>query len=621
MKKFLTGMVAAATLFSAGAAFAANQVQVTLTSPTIVKAGCEKAGSIQFAFDAGTTITAGDWWYMDLPVNVSLCKSYDYTIGAATTAGGQSFNTTTGFMTFAVGSGLAARLQESSAATGVTGPITVSVTGLPGTAGGYGVGSNWVDANADAIIDAGEVTADKMTFRVVGVAGSRRITVYALGTAATDTLKVTNGYKMNFKIMDGKAWNVNGANRNLIMINKDETASPFIFGESNYTGTSDEVIGLDDSVAATEPAVENTLCINASNPAFTSDLVFVSFASLSDKFTFTGDSQIAHTGGAASITLKNCKSADVDQISISGQSSACSFTYLYTNAYSCTGHTLFNDNLLIQTSSQFGELGDMYEVTTTSMTSGVYFGANPNLWGYLATADACSKTVAGIAKAATTTTKYVSNTASTVAYQTDNKCTIQTTARFDSVKQSGFSLDNNNVFRVDLPNMIYDTGIIGNGVEAKIKVNLAKIPCGQLFEGTVTIGTFVTTCSSATTSTSVLLFPFFPPMDPAAAPGWWGGYVIVNGGAIAGTANLVYADAAGATKTYTTPSIAVGAQFNGSAITADQLTAGTGTFNTAKNYSIKAFCGFDHAAGFAFVSSPEASASYTAYVDDANRFL
>ena len=45
------------------------------------------------------------------------------------------------------------------------------------------------------------------------------------------------------------------------------------------------------------------------------------------------------------------------------------------------------------------------------------------------------------------------------------------------------------------------------------------------------------------------------------------------------------------------------------------LTAGTGTFDQTKNYSIKAACGFGSAAGFAFVSSPEAAASYTAYTN------
>lgn len=127
MKKFLTAMVAGATLFSAGAAFAANQVQVTLTSPTIVKSGCEKAGAITFAFDNQSRIKAGDWWYLDLPLNVTLCKSYDYVIGATTSAAGTgaSQNTVNNIMTFAAGAGIPSPVTET-----FTGPITATRVGV-----------------------------------------------------------------------------------------------------------------------------------------------------------------------------------------------------------------------------------------------------------------------------------------------------------------------------------------------------------------------------------------------------------------------------------------------------------------------------------------------------------
>ena len=618
MKKFLTGMVAAATLFSAGAAFAANQVQVTLTSPTIVKTGCEKAGSIQFAFDAGSAIVPGDWWYLDLPLNTTLCKSYDYMIGASTATTGISYDTTitTGYsLTVAAGAGLPATIVE----TATTGPITGSITGNPGVAGGNAA-TQFIDANNNNAVDGAEVAAaDLMTFRVVGTAGSRRITIYALGAAgaanANEKILVNAGYKMNIKIMDGKAYNTNTATTNKILLNKDVEAvtTTLVFGEQNYSGTLDEVIGGNDGTPATEPAVENTLCLDASNPAFTSDLLFLSFASRSDKFTFTGDSQIAHTGASMSVSLVNCKGATSGQILIGGQNS-CSFNYQTAAGY-CP--TFGGNRVAIQTNAaSFGDLGDSYALTAESMTDGVYFASNAlTLKGYTQAQSASGAWCSATGAAITPTGGVVGYVGSTVATSyPDSSCSIPAAKKVAKlVMGSGsFLLNDINTLETTLPVFVYDKTVIAAGIESKVRLTLDKAPCGTIFQGTQTVGTFVTTCTAAAGTTS-LMFPFFPPMDPQAAPGWWGGYVIVNGGSSSGTAVLTYTDAAGATATYTTAAIAAGAQFNGSGITSTDLTAGTGTFNKTTNYSIKAACNFSMAAGFAFVSSPEAAASYVAY--------
>jgi hypothetical protein len=79
-RKLMIAMAIAVSMVFALPAFAVNTVQVTLTSPTIVKSGCEKAGAVTFQFDAGSNINVGDWWYMDLPSGVSLCNSINYLV-------------------------------------------------------------------------------------------------------------------------------------------------------------------------------------------------------------------------------------------------------------------------------------------------------------------------------------------------------------------------------------------------------------------------------------------------------------------------------------------------------------------------------------------------------------
>lgn len=636
MKKFLTAMVAGATLFSAGAAFAANQVQMTLTSPTILKSGCEKAGSTTFSFDQDSQLKAGDWWYMDLPTTVTICKDIDYFITGGNSNGvfpaasalvklnGAGDNITLG------GAGGAADNLPTSIDDTWTGPITATkLAGATAQVGYYM--TNPISAGLAAATPAG---TENMAIRVYAPANGRRVLLTVLGDGTNGTGGVTNtkaisdannnrsylqvqqNWKLNIKILDGQPWNDNNngaVKKTSIVPNWDgaETSGERWYGEplaGNLATNANEVL------TGNVPVLGNTLCINAT--AYASDLVFVSFASKNDKFTFTGDSQIAHVGAAASISLKNCKSSDLDQIKISSQST-CTFSYKYQAAiaYSCTTGALLNDNLIIQTTSAFGDIGDRYDIKAESLTSGVYFGAAPTLNTYdlVTNKDMC---VAGAALAATFA-PYKGDVTTGITYDTGSTCSVASTKQVNMVKTTGgaLDLDNKNGLRVDLGTMVYDSSVIANGTEAKVKLTLSKYPCGDMFEGTATLGTFVTTCTTASTSTSTLLFPFFPPMDPSAAPGWWGGYIIMNGSSAAGTAALTYTDAAGATATYTTPSVAAGAQFNGTTVTYSMLTAGTGTFSQTENYSVKAACAFGSAAGFAFVSSPQSSASYTAYTN------
>lgn len=610
MKKFLTGMVAAATLFSAGAAFAANQVQMTLTSPTIIKSGCEKAGSVTFSFDANSAIKTGDWWYMDLPTNVTICKDIDYVIGNGLLGGTITVNAAGENITaFSSATDNLPNLMVS----GTTGPITVNQVdnsaGIP--AFGYRIERQPGTAG---------INSENMALRVTGVNGSRRVLLTMLGdrtaaqTVGKSQITVSQGWKFNVKILDGQPYGTVGAATNTAIFgNLDgvETNGTRIYHEAATAALPVEVL------TGNVPVLGNTLCINAS--AMSGDLVFVSFASLIDKFTFTGDSQIAHVGASAAISLKNCKATDLNQIIISQQGS-CTFTHM-AQVSACSTSKVNNNTLILQTTSAFGDIGDRYDLKVESTTAGVYFGTQPTLFAYdlVTYKDMCVAPALATLTPATAFATYKGDVTTGISFGSGATCAVASANQVNMIKTTGgaLNLDNKNGVRVDLNTLIYDKAVIANGIEAKAKVTVSKYPCGDIFEGTVTLGTFVTTCSTvSSTTTSGLMFPFFPPMDPAAAPGWWGGYIIVNGSAAAGTAALVYTDAAGATATYTTPSVAAGAQFNGTTVTSTMLTPGTGTFSKTVNYSVKASCGFGSAAGFAFVSSPEAAASYTAYTNN-----
>ena len=86
MKRKLIGLLAliSVTLF-AGSVFAAQQVEVKVTSEPIAEAAtCEKAGGYTMEFDAGTVIADGDQFTIDLPLNVTLCNDIDIMIPWAT---------------------------------------------------------------------------------------------------------------------------------------------------------------------------------------------------------------------------------------------------------------------------------------------------------------------------------------------------------------------------------------------------------------------------------------------------------------------------------------------------------------------------------------------------------
>ncbi|WP_321491613.1 hypothetical protein [uncultured Desulfobacter sp.] len=597
MKKLfvvMTAVMAVATF--ATASFAANQVQMTLTSPTIYKAGCEKIGSTTYSFDGNSVITAGDWWYMDLPENITLCKNYNYVV--------------TGMLA-----------ATPSVAVNASSDYTATVfNSVGGTAVGNGIQSRTATIGTGPVTAGGAtptfVVTGNMAFLVKGAINGRRIAIYALGGSSNDKVTVNADGTLELKLFDGKAYSdstTTTATHSCIILDTDGDG---VYGESNISGTTDEVIGGDNTtgVTAGAPYVENTLCADASK--LSGQYLYTSYASKSDKFTFSGDSQIAHTAASNTIALASCKGETTDTITItSGQSTTCDFNYnnSSSNGDYCT--TSFANKLMIEASSgAFGDIDDKYYVTAeiTSPSDGVYFGGYPQVIAYTSDEDECESytTSVGTSEVSTATTNWILYEGSDVATGIgDSDCAVADGKRVDKIVQNSanvlMDLDDYDTLWIKFADFNYTNASVAAGEEVTIEVTLNRYPCGEIFSDSLTIGTFVTSCASSSSTT--LYFPWLPGDDAA---GWWGGYVITNVGTTDGVAELTYSDSTGAQATYTTGTIVAGSQWVNTDVTAEDLTDVSG-FDMANNYSVTAECAFA-ARGFAFTGNGDEGTGYLA---------
>jgi hypothetical protein len=632
MKKVLKSFALTGSMLAiAATAQAANTAQVTLTSPAIVKSGCEKVGSYTMTFNQGSTLTEGDWFYMDLPANTSICNTIDYFVAANISAGDET--DTIQFPLGATTVPVAAR--PNTASLGAGGITTIQALAAGATLGPW---TNNIAAGTGAptVIGGGGVV-----LRVYAPANGRRVWVYVYGdnAAAAGNLQVqnvvTNNSTLTLRLLDGQAYN------GQIILNNSGANTAGVAGAATFWGdvTTDQ-IGLNDGVAYVPahnvPFVENTLCVNAEQ--MSGDLMFTSFNSLNNFMTFTGDSQLAHVAAANAITLISC-SGKTDKpttgsIKIGSQGS-CLFDYesiapLWNAApagYCATNSAnLFVGNrMLIKGGSTFGDPGDRYDMTLTSNTAGVYFAsAGATIQGFTPAQTTDTDCVGtGTAVAATFSignTGVTGYDAGTCAVASNKRVTNLTTGTGTTFVGAITGINTYDTLFVDMPNMVYDTTVVGNGVEANVTINLIKYPCGPNLPFARKIGTFVTTCPSTVAGGTTLLYPFLPNMD-GSLTGWWGGFTIVNGSSAAGTCALTFTDAQNDSATFTTPSIAAGGQWNGGSMATllTQLTpvvAGTSVGNA--NVSIAANCTFSKGAGFGMTGNGREGTGYTPYVLDAN---
>jgi hypothetical protein len=422
---------------------------------------------------------------------------------------------------------------------------------------------------------------------------------------------------LNVKILDG-------ANHNTVAAAGDS----MILLDSNGNNIYGDNAAALDTIVEAVPALDNTLCVNAET--YAGSLVFVSFASLTDKFTFTGDSQIAHTAAANVIALAACKGETEGEILISSlQGGLCNIDYELDTGYCTTDAfdsqvmtygAVGGNKMLIEGASVFGDAGDMFQVYLYSDTPGVYFQANPaGIFGYTPAQDPCTIALGGGAALAPAWTSVNEGGTLNPGYAAGGACAIASANRIRELRSATFTgIHTIDTLEVDIPNMVFDTSIVGAGTEVDIRVAMRKYPCGEIFSGTRTIGTFVTTCTVAG-GTTTLMFPFMPPLDGSIA-GWWGGFLIVNWGTTAGTATLTFTEADGDSATLTSGTIAANGGMYNPGSGADILSAATpaagntGTFGDS-NVSVRAMCAFPMGGGFAFTGNGDEGTGYTAYTN------
>lgn len=618
MKKLLSVFVAVAMVMGfAMTASAADSVNVTLTSPTITKAegACEKVGAVTFEFGAGAVLEQGDWWYMDLPEGAELCKDIDYLIVGQWAVPATSYVVVDSLdptlVTFGAGAtGIGSGVSPLNAAS-TTGPITVQDLSGGGTVNVVG----------------------NVALRVVGESGSRRVQLYvASDVAGVGSLTVTADTAMKIKILDGQPHNTNGVDvdANHIIVDLDGSRFAAIgdipadndpvdngrylgFGEhpTGARGVDDHEI-IDPNGTAVVPHLQNTLCVNAEDAAGN---LFVSFASKNDFLTFTGDSQIAHTGASATITLETCtgKTASADEIEI-GEQGQCTFDYesagtAFGNGY-CPTHLA--SQLYLSAPGTFGEIDELYDMEIQILNDGVYFGGSVALRGFLSSQDVCDDGFAAGAVRTPAWTLCAGSDCTGISVPTS--CEIDDDEMVDRVYSSGGAIKNIQNFTqlaMDFSDFYYVSGITA-GTEVEIEITLNKYPCGEIWSDTFVIGTFVTECTSTATGTSSLFFPFLP---GSQFVGWWGGYVIANGSASAGTAELTATDVNGNAATYTTPEIPAYGQFNASFLEVSDWTQATGNaanFDGTENYTVFVTCDFSRGAGMAMLGNSTEGVGYTA---------
>jgi hypothetical protein len=610
MKKTLLILAALAMVFGMAMNASAATVQVTLTSPTITKApgSCEKAGAVTFSFPQGSVLSAGDWWYMDLPDGATLCKPIDYMIVSATVDGGVANHQVFADTTLAT----SIRFASINDRLGGAGLVIGLDTAVPPAYGPITTKNLTGGANT--------VVTGNLAIRVIGAVGSRRVTLYvASDLAGTGTITVQPNSQLDVKILDGAQYNGNGALADdgtstrvitntggsnyalaALLVPGVFTTGPYaVFGQDTADTWPGMMLGnvtVDEFIGASGgqvPFVENTLCVAAQNAVGN---LHVSFASLNDIFTFTGDSQIAHVGTGNAISLKSClpsKSVKNDLIKIGGQG-ACTFSYDTHAGYCAT----YAAAVYLESDSVFGELNDLYDIKLTSKTTGVYFQGHASVGGLLAFGVPCTTPPTPIATTTVTNTGLV--------FAPTTSCSILAANMTNMIWSTGGAISGVHNYKylvLGLPSFVYDSSVIGDGTEVVLNVTLEKYPCGQIFSDDITIGTFVVACSSAPTGATTLLYPY---LIGTSYTGWFSGFVVTNGSTTAGTAVLTAMDEDGNSATFTTPSIAGLGVYNCSFLTDADWTQATGNaapFTMAKNFVVRVMCAFNNGSGMAFIGN------------------
>ena len=431
-----------------------NHVLILNRSIQIHKSGCERVGSVNFGFVEESDLNAGDSWYIDLPPDVTICRSIDYLIVGDTSGGTVDIRGGAQATSFAGSTAIPTMAPDT-----YLGPLKVDkveiISGSPA----------WTLVNGSIAI---RVTANQ---------GEQRILVELYGASADSSITVGQDTRFNIKILDGDLYTSN------ILLDSDSNG---IYGDG----------GPADLLPGPEPDVNNTLCTDTSGMGGT--VMDVTYGSIPNKFSFYGDDQIAHV--LSPVSLQACAGATSGNILIDESNNDCSFEYETADGY------FPNDTFVTQSGPGVGtggnlflidsgiNYGDQYRVTVSleavpGDTTGVYFTGNPVLSGFETTDDACLDPTGGTAISTAWSTILDDDTTGG-SYPASGTCTVPELNRVKKVVSDFSVTDGYNFILIDLPALCYDTAYIGGGTPVTVRVSLEKYPCGEMFNESRIIGTF-----------------------------------------------------------------------------------------------------------------------------------
>ena len=612
MKKFIVPLLAMCMVVCfAAVSMAANLCTVKTTSEAVTAAdgACEKVGSMSFDFDEGTILQDGDWWYADLPMGVTICRTIDFAILGAAAAPVPGAG---GFVT------------------------TVHVGGDDGGSTTNGFYTITDTVALDVAVGTITVVGTPMFFRVSAVAGASRLLIQVfdsdvviapgysdpLNSDGTSTLTVDPGTSFSIKILDTNY----------------HAAAPW--GYNNTDLVTDGIYG-DDGVAdvlGVTNAYDNTVCVSAFGYSGATVNVGINSGGQSGAnfITFNpSNPQVAHLISAASITLGSCKADEYGYVSLTfGQTAACLFDYespiTVLDGYcpdvgnaNFMGSVVTGNKIFIQNNSgTFFDSGDDFQIVLRISGNGAYWGgATPGVREYYpGNATQCAQHgfsgdeinmpvgLWGIV----TETQVAAGVAATGA-----GCgSIDEDSRWISLTSPSFTgIDDCYLIEVNTPNIVFDPAQFSEGDQVTVTVELWRLPCGLIFSDQRTVAEFVDTCPLAAAITT-LLFPYATSLDN---PSWWFGMSFCNptlANAAAGTALITVYEDDGDIGTYTTPDITVGGMVTyGGAELLSNLTpdaANTGTLGDSRCHII-VNCNFGAAGGFGMMGNGSDSTGYAAY--------
>lgn len=494
----ITSVIAVFAL--AGLAFAANTGTITVTSEPIEQGvACSKAGGFTIEFDNGTALLHGDQITADMDLGVTLCTDID--------------------MVIAVGGIADLDIADPDPNCGWDEITAVA-------------GSPVVLTEVDPLVpnDASSV-AGGVYFHIYGNSGSARITIDVIGeqdATSSFTVGADDGDKLTIYFLDQQT-------------NDDFAGNDGIWADDDEDGTYD--------VAA--EVADNTICVDVS--VYGENTVDANMDSKDDKFTFIpSDPQVAHIITAKQYRLRECKDAATENIIIGSTTDQggddCDAIDFELGDNYCD---IFEGRLIIESQSapfdqanyaiqleilvngQEGELGaywtnqavnaDGYDTLDDVCDAGVPLAQAVGAQGNYTYYDEDDATVA----------------AGTIPAPNADECDVEVAERAVVLvtEVATLSIEASNDFLwIDMPALNYDLDQIVAGDVLSVRVTLTKTPCTQVYQGTITLGTFG--CAEEELGATGLVYPYFTSMSDTDGDTYWDGIAIVNLGAADGTATL-----------------------------------------------------------------------------------